>query len=200
MHGTAYVRSHLQGQATGCYVDQSKLKTHEDALITSYYLWLPYLLSLLYALAKLPHSLWKRYFENNLISSIIGGVAGGDQVKDDSTNNEDDKQKNDDTTGDAGTEEDNGNNGGGGNNKGGGGKNNQKGQNQNQNQQNQGKKNKGNQQNNKNNQQQKTTPKVMVNSFEEFRHNYASYQRNFLFLESLNIFTLLASIQVRYLL
>ena len=82
MHGTAYVRSHLQGQTTGCYVDQSKLKIHEDTPITSYYLWLPYLLSLLYALAKLPQSLWKRYFENNLISSIIGGIAGGEQGKD----------------------------------------------------------------------------------------------------------------------
>ena len=48
-------------------------KTPEDALITSYYLWLPYLLSLLFALAKLPHSMWKRFFENNLINSIIGG-------------------------------------------------------------------------------------------------------------------------------
>ena len=50
-------------------------KTPEDALITSYYLWLPYLLSLLFALAKLPHSMWKRFFENNLINSIIGGVT-----------------------------------------------------------------------------------------------------------------------------
>ena len=81
MHGTAYVRNHLQGQATGCYVDHTKLKTNDDALITSYYLWLPYLLSLLYTLAKLPHSMWKRYFENNLISNIIGGVAGVKQNK-----------------------------------------------------------------------------------------------------------------------
>ena len=72
MHGTAYVRKHLQGVATGCYVDQSRLETPEDAPITSYYLWLPYLLSLLYVLAKLPHSLWKKFFENNLINSIIG--------------------------------------------------------------------------------------------------------------------------------
>ena len=30
MHGTAYVRHHLQGQATGCYVDQSKLVTQTE--------------------------------------------------------------------------------------------------------------------------------------------------------------------------
>lgn len=173
MHGTAYVRNHLQGQTTGCYVDQSKLKIHEDTPITSYYLWLPYLLSLLYALAKLPHSLWKRYFENNLISSIIGGVAGGEQGKDDT---------NGDANGDTNTVS--GNEEGEGDGK--------RGQNQNQQQ---GKK-KGNQ-NNKNNQQPKVTPRVMVNSFEEFQHNYASYQRNFLFLESLNMVTLLISIEVR---
>ena len=56
-------------------------KTPEDALITSYYLWLPYLLSLLFALAKLPHSMWKRFFENNLINSIIGGGICGHIVK-----------------------------------------------------------------------------------------------------------------------
>ena len=77
MHGTAYVRSHLQGIATGCYVDQSRLDAPEDAPITAYYLWLPYLLSLLYMLAKLPHSLWKKFFENNLINSIIGKYRRG---------------------------------------------------------------------------------------------------------------------------
>ena len=75
MHGTAYVRKHLQGIATGCYVDQSRLETPEDAPITAYYLWLPYLLSLLFVLAKLPHSAWKRFFENNLIAHILGGSS-----------------------------------------------------------------------------------------------------------------------------
>ena len=72
IHGTSYVRQHLQGRATGCYVDHEKIDAHQDALITSYYLWLPYLMSFLYALCKLPHSLWKRFFENNLINGIIG--------------------------------------------------------------------------------------------------------------------------------
>ena len=72
IHGTAYVRPQLQGKATGCFVDQSKLESEEDAPITAYYLWLPYLLSLLFVLAKLPHSAWKRFFENNLIAHILG--------------------------------------------------------------------------------------------------------------------------------
>ena len=36
MHGTAYVRHHLQGQATGCYVDQSKLVTTEQWMNQEY--------------------------------------------------------------------------------------------------------------------------------------------------------------------
>jgi len=87
IHGTAYVRTHLQGQATGCYVDQSRLNSEEDAPITAYYLWLPYLLSLLFVFAKLPHSAWKRFFENNLISHILGGqTQGGGEGKGDNQN------------------------------------------------------------------------------------------------------------------
>ena len=47
MHGTAYVRHHLRGRVTGCYVDQQMLSEEEDAPVTSYYIWLPYLLSIL---------------------------------------------------------------------------------------------------------------------------------------------------------
>ena len=67
------MRTHLQGKATGCFVDQSRLNSEEDAPVTAYYLWLPYLLTLLFAFAKLPHSMWKRFFENNLIGHILGG-------------------------------------------------------------------------------------------------------------------------------
>jgi len=74
IHGTSYVRPNLQGKATGCFVDQASLTSEEDAPITAYYLWLPYLLSLLFAFAKLPHSMWKRFFENNLICHILGGL------------------------------------------------------------------------------------------------------------------------------
>ena len=51
MHGTAYVRRHLRGKVTGCYVDQQMLSEEEDAPVTSYYIWLPYLLSTLAGLA-----------------------------------------------------------------------------------------------------------------------------------------------------
>jgi len=73
IHGTAYVHKHLQGRATGCFVDQSRLQTEADTRVTAYYLWLPYLLSLCFAFAKLPHSAWKRFFENELIKHILGG-------------------------------------------------------------------------------------------------------------------------------
>ena len=43
------------------------------------------------------------------------------------------------------------------------------------------------------NQPQKNTPKNMATSFIEFRRSYDSYQRNFMMLETLNIFTLIAS-------
>ena len=68
------MRPQLQGRATGCFVNQDKLEleSEKDAPITAYNLWLPYLLSLLFVLAKLPHSAWKRYFKNNLIPQIIG--------------------------------------------------------------------------------------------------------------------------------
>ena len=46
MHGTAYVNQHLRGRVTGCYVDQQMLSEKEDAPVTSYYIWLPYLLSI----------------------------------------------------------------------------------------------------------------------------------------------------------
>ena len=61
------------GKATGCYVDQTALKTAADAPVTNYYLWLPYMLGLLLVITKLPHILWKKFFETNLLSHIIVG-------------------------------------------------------------------------------------------------------------------------------
>ena len=71
IHGTSYVRKALQGkvrtwilreplctylfsQATGCFVDQTKIESEEDAPVTAYYLWLPYLLTICFILARLP--------------------------------------------------------------------------------------------------------------------------------------------------
>ena len=63
----------IPGKVSGCHVDQRHLTSPDDAPVTNYYLWLPYLISLLFLLCKLPHTAWKKYFENNLISQILAG-------------------------------------------------------------------------------------------------------------------------------
>ena len=35
IHGTAYIREHLQGKATGCFVDQSRIESEEDAPVSA---------------------------------------------------------------------------------------------------------------------------------------------------------------------
>jgi len=75
IHGTSYVRKALQGKATGCFVDQTKIESEEDAPVTAYYLWLPYLLTICFILARLPRSAWKRFFENRLIHHILKGKS-----------------------------------------------------------------------------------------------------------------------------
>ena len=75
IHGTSYVREALRGKATGCFVDQSKVTTEEDAPVTAYYLWLPYLLAVCFILARMPRSTWKRFFENGLIRCILKGKS-----------------------------------------------------------------------------------------------------------------------------
>jgi len=72
IHGTAYVRDHLQGKATGCFVDQSKLESEADAPVTAYYLWLPFLLTFCFGFAKMPRSLWRRMLEGGMLNNIIG--------------------------------------------------------------------------------------------------------------------------------
>ena len=72
-HGTAYVREHLQGKATGCFVDQSKIISEEDAPVTAYYLWIPFLLTFCFGFAKFPRSMWRNFLENGMIRNIIGG-------------------------------------------------------------------------------------------------------------------------------
>ena len=70
LHGSTYVRDHLQGKATGCFIDQSRLSSEADAPVTAYYLWLPYLLTLALALSKLPRGLW-RMLEGELVKQIL---------------------------------------------------------------------------------------------------------------------------------
>ena len=173
------MRNHLQGRATGCYVDPDEVETNENFLVTSYYLWLPYLLSFLFAMAKLPHSLWKRYFENNLLSSILGGMASSD-IKDQPAEDQQQGQEG----GEEEAEE-------GGDNK---GKKKQENQNNNNNN---GKKNK-NKENNKNQKQQAKSPVIMARSFVQLRgvSRYNQYQFHFLLMEASNLLTLMAQIMV----
>lgn len=77
IHGTAYIREHLQGKATGCFVDQSKIEKEEDAPITAYYLWIPFLLTFCFGFAKFPRSIWRNFLENNLIRNLLGAQEPG---------------------------------------------------------------------------------------------------------------------------
>jgi len=72
IHGTAYVHDHLQGKATGCFVDQSKIKSEQDAPVTAYYLWLPFLLTFCFGFAKFPRSVWRKFLEGGLMRNLIG--------------------------------------------------------------------------------------------------------------------------------
>ena len=81
IHGTSYVREALRGKATGCFVDQTDVATEEDAPVTAYYLWLPYLLAVCFVLARMPRSIWKRFFESGLIGHIINGESTGEVAK-----------------------------------------------------------------------------------------------------------------------
>jgi len=71
LHGTAFVRKSLQGKASGCFVDQSKITYGEDVPVTAYYLWLPYLLSVCFLLTRLPRSIWKRQLEGGMIARLV---------------------------------------------------------------------------------------------------------------------------------
>jgi len=75
IHGTAYIREHLQGKATGCFVDQSRIESEEDAPVTAYYLWLPFLLTFCFGFAKFPRSVWRNFLENGLVRNLLGTGA-----------------------------------------------------------------------------------------------------------------------------
>ncbi len=68
IHGSSYIGNHLQGKVTGCIVDQSKIE--EDAPVTTYYLWIPFLLTLCVTLARAPSFIWSHIFENGLLRNI----------------------------------------------------------------------------------------------------------------------------------
>ena len=66
------MRDHLQGKATGCFVDQSRIESAADAPVTAYYLWLPFLLTFCFGFAKMPRSLWRRLLEGGMLKNIMG--------------------------------------------------------------------------------------------------------------------------------
>jgi len=72
IHGTGYLKSHLQGEATGCFVDQNSMSDDEwNSRVTAYYLWIPFLLTFCIGFSKVPRVLWKSGMEGNLMHKII---------------------------------------------------------------------------------------------------------------------------------
>lgn len=72
LHGTGYLPSHLQGRATGCYVDQAGLASpNNNARVTDYYLWLPMLFVVCFGLARMSRMLWRRYLERGIIKAVL---------------------------------------------------------------------------------------------------------------------------------
>jgi hypothetical protein len=43
----------------------------QDAPVTAYYLWLPFLLTFCFGFAKFPRSLWRNYLEGNMVRNIL---------------------------------------------------------------------------------------------------------------------------------
>lgn len=178
IHGYSYIhpsfRSTITGESiTGCFVDQSQISGPEDAPITTYYLWLPYLLSLLFLLSKLPHSLWKKYFEKNLMRYIVAGREETWEL----------------------FKKGGGGNGGKKKGGGGGGDNNNKNNNNNQGE---GKKNKNN--NKEENVKKFTigTPREIAAQFMEYRKRFTGYHINFTLCEFLNVLVVLFSVQITH--
>ena len=153
---------------TGCYVDQRYITSAENAPITNYYLWLPYLMSFLFLLTKLPHSIWKKYFENNLMRQILAG-------REESLNLSKKANKG----------------GGDGNEK--EGKKNDQQQNQ---QPKEGKKK--DQQQNQQKSLAVGKPSEVAAQFLQYRSRYTMYQINFAICETANLVLVLASIQVTH--
>ena len=54
-------------------MDQSKIISEEDAPVTAYYLWIPFLPTFCFGFAKFPRSMWRNFLENGMIRNIIGG-------------------------------------------------------------------------------------------------------------------------------
>jgi hypothetical protein len=56
-------------------VDHSRIESEEDAPVTAYYLWLPFLLTFCFGFAKFPRSVWRNFLENGLVRNLLGSGA-----------------------------------------------------------------------------------------------------------------------------
>jgi len=70
LHGSGHIPSDLHGPDLKCQADQVKNGTPNERH-THYYLWVPFVLTLLLAVIKIPRSLWKA-LEGGFVKSIIG--------------------------------------------------------------------------------------------------------------------------------
>ena len=140
-----------------------------DAPVTNYYIWLPYMLSLIFLITKLPHILWKKFFENNLIRHLLGGEESWQELIIGPKNN----------------------GGGDGNNEGNGKK-----DGDNNNQQGQGKGKKKKDQGNQSKRFKVWKSSEIGKQFAENRWKFTMYQYKYAAWESFNIVTILASVQI----
>ena len=153
---------------------ESEVTSAKEAPVTNYYLWLPYMMSLIFLITKLPHILWKRFFENNMIRHLLGGeeswqdlfVGGGDGNG-------------------------NGNNGNENSGKKGGGENGN-----NNNQQGQGEGKKGKKKGNQGKRFKVWKSSEIGKHFVESHKKFTKYQWKYAFWETLNIVSILACMQI----
>ena len=71
IHGSSYVGKHLQGEITGCFVHPDIVESANNEPVTSYYLWLPLLLTFCFLSAKLPRNIWRSGLEGGKIKNIL---------------------------------------------------------------------------------------------------------------------------------
>ena len=149
-------------------MDQGKV-SKDSGPITSYYLWLPYLLSFLFLLCKLPHSIWKKFFENQLIRHILAGrEENWDQNWVKSARGGDGSGSQNQQQGGGQKQQQGGGSGG------------------------------GKKQNNQPQGWKLGKAEDIANKFILYRDKYNAYQLSFAFWETFNLLTVLASIQITH--
>jgi len=69
LHGTGHIHKDLRGSAELCGMKQGAGVTDRH---TSYYLWLPFLLTVCLGLVKLPRVIWKKLCEKGVMENLVG--------------------------------------------------------------------------------------------------------------------------------